>query len=278
MRFFAQKGDASASRRRARLWTQRLKTAGIYGGGFGVVLGIAVYGWMGGWFSVAGSFAMQKTVAASAAAGFKINDILVIGRQNTAPEELLAKLGMQKGDALFGVSLEGGQEKIAGISWVKSARVARRLPNTIAVTIEERKPAALWQYRKKLSVIDIDGHVLTEENLDGWKHLPLVVGEHAPQDVAALLGLLHAEPDIAGALAAAVRIGNRRWDLRLKNGLLVKLPEKDVELALRQLARMDKTENMLARDVSHIDLRIAGKLVVEPNPAPPDAPKDNEQI
>lgn len=276
MRFFGQKGDASASRRRARLWVQRLKTAGIYGGGFGVILGIAVYGWMGGWFSAAGSFAAQKAVSASAAAGFKINEILVIGRSNTAPEELLSRLGMQKGDALFGVSIAEGQEKIAAISWIKTASVARRLPDTIAVTIEERKPAALWQYRKKLSVIDIEGHVLTEQNLDSWKHLPLVVGEHAPQDVATLLGLLHAEPDIAEELAAAIRIGNRRWDLRLKNGLLVKLPEKDVELALRQLARLDDTDNILARDVGHIDLRIAGKLVVEPNPAPPA--KDNEQI
>lgn len=277
MKLFGKKGDASAARRRTRLWIQRLKTAGVYGGGAGAVIGLLVYAWLGGWFSAAGSFAVQKSVDITASAGFKINDILVVGRRHTAPEELLSRLGMQAGDPLFGVSIAGGQNAIAQIPWIRNVTVARRLPGTIVVTIEERQPAALWQYQKKLSLIDASGHVLSESNLDGWRHLPLVVGEHAPQDAAALLGLLHAEPVIAEKLAAAVRIGNRRWDLRLKNGVLVKLPEKDVELALRRLATLGDGENgLLARDVRHIDLRIAGKLVVEP--VPDTAAKDNKQI
>lgn len=264
MKFFGKKGDASASRRRARLWVQRLKTGALYGGGAGALLGLIVYGWLGGWFSAAGSFAMQKTIEVSAAAGFKVRDILVVGRKNTAPEELLAQLGIRAGDPLFGVSIADGQEKIADIPWVAETTVARRLPDTIVVTVRERAPAALWQYRKKLSLIDTEGHVLSENNLDSWRHLPLVVGEHAPQDVAKLLGLLHAEPEIADQLAAAIRIGNRRWDLRLKSGVLVRLPENDVEFALRQLATMGADGGLLARNVKHIDLRLAGKTVVEP--------------
>jgi cell division protein FtsQ len=264
MKFFGKKGDASASRRRARLWVQRLKAGALYGGGAGAVIGLFVYAWIGGLFSLAGSFALQKTVDISAAAGFKVSDILVVGRKNTAPEELLAHLGISAGDPLFGVSIADGQSAIADIPWAADVTVARRLPGTVVVTIRERTPAALWQYQKKLSLIDAEGHVLSESNLDSWRHLPLVVGEHAPQDVAKLLGLLHAEPEIAQQLAAAVRIGSRRWDLRLKNGVLVKLPENDVELALRRLALMGTEEGLLARGVKHIDMRLAGKIAVEP--------------
>ncbi|MFN7113776.1 MAG: cell division protein FtsQ/DivIB [Alphaproteobacteria bacterium] len=264
MKFFGKKGDASASRRRARLWVQRLKAGALYGGGAGAVVGLFVYAWIGGWFSIASSFAVQKTVDISAAAGFKVSDILVVGRRNTAPEELLTRLGISAGDPLFGVSIAKGQTAIADIPWVAEATVARRLPGTVVVTIRERAPAALWQYQKKLSLIDVSGHVLTDRNLDSWRHLPLVVGEHAPQDVATLLGLLHAEPEIAQQLAAAVRIGSRRWDLRLKNGVLVKLPENDVELALRRLALMGTGDGLLARNVKHIDLRLAGRTAIEP--------------
>lgn len=267
MKFFGKKGDASASRRRARLWVQRLKAGALYGGGAGAVLGLVVYAWLGGWFSLAAQIAAQKTVESAASAGFKVTDIIVIGRKNTAPEELLARLGIAAGDPLFGVSIAAGQKAIADIPWVAEASVARRLPGTIAVTIRERQPAALWQYQKKLSLIDAQGHVLSESNLDSWRHLPLVVGEHAPQDVAKLLGLLHAEPEIAQQLSAAVRIGNRRWDLRLKNGALVKLPEKDVELALRRLALMGAEGGLLSRSVKHIDMRLAGKITVEPEDA-----------
>jgi cell division protein FtsQ len=267
MKFFGKKGDASASRRRARLWVQRLKAGALYGGGAGALVGLFVYAFIGGWFSAAGSFAVQKTVNITAAAGFKVGDILVIGRRNTAPEELLAQLGIKAGDPLFGISIAAGQAKIADIPWVADVTVSRRLPDTIVVTVRERQPAALWQYREKLSLIDAEGTVLSERNLDSWRHLPLVVGEHAPQDVAKLLGLLHAEPEIAQQLSAAVRIGNRRWDLRLKSGVLVKLPETDVEFALRRLATMGAADGLLARNVKHIDLRLAGKTVVEPEEA-----------
>lgn len=242
-----------------------MRSIALWGGGASALLGLIAWAWVSGMFSAAGSFAVQKTISASASAGFKINDILVVGRINAPREELLSRLNMQAGDPMFGVSIAESQAAVAGISWAEEATVARRLPDTIVVTLKERRPAALWQYQQKLSLIDASGHVLSEHDLDRWRHLPLVVGEYAAHDVTALLGLLQAEPDIAQELSAAVRIGNRRWDLRLKNGVLVKLPENDVELALRRLAALQKEGDLMARDIRHIDMRIDGKLVVEAN-------------
>lgn len=268
MKFLKFKRGASGSRRSNRLWLGRVRSIALWGGGASALLGLIVWAWIAGMFSAAGTYAVQKTIAATSSAGFKINDISVVGRINTPREELLARLNMQAGDAMFDVSVEESQAAIADISWVQEATVARRLPDTIVVMLKERTPAALWQYRKKITLIDAAGHVLSEHDLDRWRHLPLVVGEYAAHDVTALLGLLQAEPDIAQELSAAVRIGNRRWDLRLKNGVLVKLPENDVELALRQLAALKKTGDLMARDIRHIDMRIDGKLVVEANEPP----------
>lgn len=240
-----------------------MRSIALWGGGTCALLGLVVWAWVAGVFGMAGSYAAQKTIAATTAAGFKINDISVVGRLNTPREELLARLNMQAGDPMFAVSIADSQAAIAEISWVREATVARRLPDTIVVTLQERIPAALWQYRQKLSLIDAEGHVLAEHDLDRWRHLPLVVGEHAAHDVATLLGWLQAEPEIAKDLSAAVRIGNRRWDLRLKNGVLVKLPENNVELALRRLSTLGKGSDLMARDIRHIDMRIDGKLVVE---------------
>lgn len=265
MTFSFFKRGAPGSRRSTRLWLQRLRSFALLGGGGFALVALVIWAWMSGMFGAAGSFAAQKTLNATASAGFKINEILVIGRENAAPEDLLTRLGMKAGDPLLGVSITDGQAAIADIPWVKNVTVARRLPDTIVVTLQERKPAALWQYKQKLSLIDAEGHVLSEQNLDRFRNLPLVVGEYAAHDVTALLGLLQAEPEIAGDLAAAVRIGNRRWDLRLKNGVIVKLPENNVELALRRLAEFRKSGDLMTRDIRNIDMRIDGKLVVEPN-------------
>jgi len=147
---------------------------------------------------------------------------------------------------------------------VKDVSVTRRLPATIVVEITERVPAALWQYQKKISVIDLSGRALTSKNLEAYKSLPLVVGEDAPLHIAGFLALMQAEPDVARELASAVRVGGRRWDLRLKNGLLVKLPEQDTELALRKLASQQVKNGLFGKDILAVDLRIPDQMVVEP--------------
>lgn len=263
MKFF-WKRRTSGSRRHARLWAQQLKTIGLFGGGFLALTGLLLWAWLSGAILSAGSWIHDKTLSVTAAAGFTVDEILVTGRSRIAPEDLLARLNIHVGDPIFDVSIAEGQQKIAESSWIDSVTVSRRLPDTIVVAIKERQPAALWQYQKKISLIDAQGYVLSQDNLDTYNDLPLVVGEHAPENVLALLGLLRAEPEIAEMLTAAVRVGNRRWDLQLQNGLLVKLPEENVELALRKLALSHKNKNLLERDLKQIDLRIPEKLVIEP--------------
>jgi len=270
MKFF-WKRRTSGSRRHARLWAQQLKTIGLFGGGFVGVIALLLWAWLSGAILSAGSWIHDKTLTVTAAAGFTVDEILVMGRNRVPAEDLLARLNIETGAPMFDAAIAEGQRNIAESSWIDSVTVSRRLPGTIVVAIQERRPAALWQYQKKISLIDAKGHVLSHENLDAYNDLPLVVGEHAPENVMTLLGLLRAEPEIADMLAAAVRVGNRRWDLRLQNGLLIKLPEENVELALRKLALSHKNNNLLARDLKQIDLRIPEKLVVEPAPRAEDA-------
>lgn len=268
---FLFKRRTSGSRRHARLWAQKLKTIGFFGGGFVVVIGLLLWAWLSGAIISAGSWIHDKTLTTTAAAGFTVDEILVTGRERIAPDDLLARLNIRVGAPIFDVSIAEGQQKIAESSWVDSVTVSRRLPDTIVVNIKERQPAALWQYQKKITLIDAAGHVLAHDNLDTYNDLPLVVGEHAAENVLTLLGLLRAEPEIAAMLTAAVRVGNRRWDLKLQNGLLVKLPEDNVELALRKLALSHKNNSLLERDLKQIDLRIPEKLVVEPMERAADA-------
>jgi cell division protein FtsQ len=265
LKFFArQKSSDSRVRRSNRLQWLRLRKIGIYTA-FIALLGAGAYtGHQSGSFKKISDWVSTQTLAYSKRAGFKVNDILVTGRVHIPAEELLAHFSIKQNMPIFGVSILDAQKSLAGISWVKSVSVSRRLPDQILVELTERTPAALWQYQKKISVIDQEGAVLTSDNLDVWQKLPLVVGEDAPQHVAELLTLLQAEPAVAKILTAAVRVEGRRWDLRLNNGIAVKLPERDMELALRQLVTLDETKHLLGRDIVAIDMRQPEKIMVTP--------------
>ena len=264
MKFLNWRG-APLSRRSARVWMLRLRTCGIVLGVVGLTGGAGYYGWTRLPFALVSSWVSEKTLTTTAAAGFHVNEILVTGRKRISQDDLLARLNVHYGDPIFGVNVTAARDQLAEISWVKDISVTRRLPDKIVVQLKERAPAALWQYQKKLSVIDADGRTLASKDLGEFQSLPLVVGEDAPEHAAALLRMLAAEPAVMQQLSSAVRVGSRRWDLRLKNGINVKLPEAEAELALARLAA--ESDGLLTKNIVSIDLRLPEQITVQPGPA-----------
>lgn len=228
--------------------------------------------WIGSWFVMSG--AMERTEDrinmavnnTTAGWGFQVRNIMVDGRHYTDADTLKAMVNMEKGDPIFSFHPAEAQKMIERISWVKAAHVERRLPDTIYIKLEERRPMALWQRNKKLSLIDSEGVVLTDHNLAPWKNLMIVVGDDAPHKAAELLQMLEAEPVIEERVEAATLISGRRWDLKLKSGADVKLPEDELGLALRKLAINHEEEALLDKDVLSIDVREEGRITVRTKP------------
>jgi cell division protein FtsQ len=264
LRFFKKKSEDSRSRRSTRLQILRLREFALLAILLSAAGALGFAGYHNDAFKKFNASVTVKTLAYTANAGFKVKDILVTGRTQISSDELLSRLSIKENMPIFGVDIAAAQKSLTDITWVKSVSISRRLPDKIVIDLQERKPVALWQYRKKLSVIDQEGVVLTSEGLNAWQQLPLVVGEDAPKHVMELLGLLNAEPAVASQLISATRVGGRRWDLHLKNGISVKLPEQDSELALRTLAAEEEQKNILGRNIVSIDLRQPEKMVVTP--------------
>jgi cell division protein FtsQ len=262
--FFKKKSDDSRSRRSSRLRMLQVRGFALLAVALAAVAAIGFAGYQGDSFKKFGDRVTAQALEYTADAGFKVKNILVTGRAQIPSDELLAHLSIKKDMPVFGVDIAGAQKSLTAISWVKDVSISRRLPDTIVVALQERAPMALWQYQKKISLIDQEGVVLASSGLSAWQQLPLIVGEDAARHVMELTALLNAEPAVAGALVSAAWVGKRRWDLRLKNGISVKLPEQDVELALRRLAALDEQKKILDRTIAGIDLRQPEKVVIKP--------------
>lgn len=259
-----RKRETHGSRRSARMGLLRLKRFGVFIVAAAAIAGGAFYTHKTNSFGRALQWTSDRALQASADAGFRVNEILVTGRARVPQEELLQHLGVRHGMPVFGIDIDAARESLAAVSWIKTAAVSRRLPDKIVVAIEERQPAALWQWQKKLSLIDAEGNVLGTQRLGSYADLPLVVGEDARFHVVEVTALLRAEPVVARHVESAVRVGKRRWDLHLKGGLVVRLPERDTELAMSRLARAQISGGILAKDISSIDLRMPDRIVVGP--------------
>ena len=218
-------------------------------------------------------YAADRMLDCTARFGLVVNDVRVEGRETTDPETILTALGAGPGTPILAVSPKRAKEQLEALPWVGSAVVERRLPDTLYVRLVERKPLALWQHSGKIELIDREGAVIPVSHLDRFAKLPLVVGDNAASHAAELLDILATEPDLAARVSAAIRVGDRRWNLRIDNAIDVLLPADSPASAWAQLANLERSSAILKRDVQVVDVRLPDRLVVRVNPeAPKEAP------
>jgi cell division protein FtsQ len=210
-------------------------------------------------------------IGRTAALGLRVDEIRVEGRATTDRATILAALGAGPGTPILAVDPARAERRLEALPWVSSAMIERRLPDAVYVRLVERRPMALWQHDGKLQLIDDTGSVIAVSRLDRFAKLPLVVGPDAASHAARLLAMLANEPDLAARITAAVRIGGRRWNLRLDGRIDVLLPTDDPAAAWAALAHLERSSAILDREVEAIDLRLPDRLVVRLVPQSPKA-------
>ncbi|MEA1938529.1 MAG: FtsQ-type POTRA domain-containing protein [Pseudomonadota bacterium] len=212
-----------------------------------------------------------------AASGLRINNVLVKGRMNMAPEPILEALGVTRGDSILSFDPVMACEALEALPWIKRARVERRLPDTVFVELVERAPLALWQKDGRFALVDTEGTIVTDKGLEAFAWLPVIIGENAPSHAPDFLPILAAEQLIAERMSVATLVAPRRWVLTLNNGMRIKLPADNVGYALRQLARFQADDAIFERDAVAIDFRIGDRLVFETRADPKTPPEEKGQ-
>jgi len=196
------------------------------------------------------------------AAGFRITGVAINGRKQLTQDEILAIGGVNGHSSLLFLDAAVVRSKLMANPWIADATVLKFYPGTLQIDVTERSPFALWQQDGKVSVIAEDGAVLEPYVIRRFASLPLVVGKGAETHARDFLALLDRYPQIRPLVRAAVFVGERRWNLRLKNGLDIRLPEQDVGLALATLSKLDKEDKLFTRDITAIDARLPDRLTV----------------
>ncbi|WP_428375641.1 cell division protein FtsQ/DivIB [Lichenicoccus sp.] len=197
--------------------------------------------------------------------GLRVNEIVVLGRNMQPEASVLEALGVTRGDPLLGFSVEQARRRIDRLAFVEHATVERRLPGTVLVQLVERRPFAVWQNQGRFVLIDRGGQVVAQQGMNGkdaeaFAQLPLVVGSGAPAAAADLIDALDGQPAVRSRVVAAVRVGQRRWNLTLRSGADVLLPEGEEVPALARLALLEAHLHLLERPLVNIDLRLPDRL------------------
>lgn len=256
---------------RLRLWARRARrfaAPAALGALLLAAFAAGLLAWRSGLPARLAATAAERLVAAAAAQGLVVGRVTLEGRVHAEAAEILAASGLALGQPMLGISPEAVRARLEALPWVERAAVQRRFPDHVHLVIEERTPFALWQHRGRFALIDRSGRVIVQDRVERFAHLPQVVGEGAAAEAAALLDLLARHPEVERRVLAAVRVGGRRWNLRLASGADVLLPEGHEAAALERLMALHRETQLLDRQLALVDLRLPDRLVLRPA-APP---------
>jgi cell division protein FtsQ len=208
-------------------------------------------------------------------AGFRITAVAINGRKQLTQDEVLAIGGVNGRSSLLFLDAATVRDKLKANPWIGEATVLKLYPGQIQIDIVERSAFALWQNDGRLAVIADDGAVLEPYLSRRFISLPLVVGKGADTRARDFLALLDRYPQVKSQTKAAIFVGERRWNLRLKDGLDIRLPEHDVGNALAALSKLDKEDRLFSRDIVAIDMRLQDRMTVQLSE---DAAKAREEL
>ena len=205
---------------------------------------------------------LQNTfIELSALCGFKLNNIIIQGRENFDIKDFLSQLNADNNTPIFSIDLAEIKQVIESNDWIKAAAVYRKLPNTLQIKVIERTPVALWQYNKQISLIDEEGYFMKGDP-SKFHNFPHFIGQSANVYAASLIETLKQKPSLFRAIRYIIRLGNRRWDFVLKNDIIIKMPEDNFDKALEYLDAK-YMQGKLTDHIKVLDLRDNQKYYIE---------------
>ncbi len=256
-----------AVRSRLRAFLRRLDAVAVprTGPGTSLAVGFIVAGWFYG--SVVAGTASTLVSGIGASVGLQAEDIVLTGQVETSEQDLITALGLFDRNSLLGFDAADARARLMALPWVKDVAIRKLYPGKLTVALAEKRAAAVWQHNDRLTVVEQSGKLIAKFGIadllnNRFAHLPHLVGEGASQSASKILPLVADYPELAGRVASYSRVADRRWDLELANGMLVKLPESGMQQSLTQLAQLATDDRLLERQINVIDMRLKDRIVL----------------
>ncbi|WP_341760339.1 cell division protein FtsQ/DivIB [Candidatus Endowatersipora endosymbiont of Watersipora subatra] len=201
----------------------------------------------------------------------EVKDIVISGQIETQEVDIINALRLEESKKNLGFDLISARRRVRSLPWIKDVILRKIYPSTLLVMISEYKAVAVWQTDKKMTIVRKSGDVITSFGISELHHhrfsyLPYLMGEGAAKTASEILPILNRYPCIANRAVTYQRIADRRWDVLLKNGLQILLPEQNCSRALAKIAHLQLLWSILDRDLDVIDARLAGRIILRLSP------------
>ena len=192
---------------------------------------------------------------------YKINDL-----NNIEKNDIIKIITPHLNTSIFLVPLEDISNLILENNWVKKVKIKIDYKNTIFIEILEFEPIGIYNFNNRNYFFNSEGNIIDYKNSnDHSKNLIIFTGQSSTSNASLLLDTIKLiKNDFKNKIIQANYIADRRWDLFLENGILIKLSEKKIKQSIENYLKLSNNFNYndLA-DIKAIDFRDSRKAIIE---------------
>ena len=198
--------------------------------------------------------------------GFHLQNIYITGNKNLQKVDILNIINDKKYKTIFDFNLIKIHNKLLLNEWIETVKIERILPSSIKIQIIEKKPLAIWQTKLGNKLITEDGSIISNANVTAFKDsLPIIIGEGANKNAFIILQILRKNPDLYNNVWSISYINKRRWNVHLKQGLIVLLPRKKIHTAWTKIDFLQRKYKILDIGLTEIDIRNQDQIFAKVN-------------
>ena len=146
---------------------------------------------------------------------------------------------------------------------IKKFIITKTSNNLITIKIEEKNIIGLLKIENNDYLIDEFNNIIETKITPNLFHLPVFIGKNSNKSASFILNLIK-ESDINLNYLSFSFVDQRRWNISLKNGVKILLPETKVLDTLKLLNKVVSKHDILNGNFIEIDLRIYGKYFLKP--------------
>ena len=95
--------------------------------------------------------------------------------------------------------------------------------------------------------------------------LPIIIGEGANKNAFIILQILRKNPDLYNDVWSISYINKRRWNVHLKQGVIVLLPKKQIHAAWTKIDFLQRKYKILDIGLTEIDIRNQDQIFAKIN-------------
>lgn len=203
-------------------------------------------------FSKIQGYATDLSISTAKLADIRIHKIYISGNHALSKKDIANIAHLYKGRFMVYVSPHKIRKSLEQQPWIKHVCVIEKLPHTIYIDVMEYKPFVLLAYKKEYFLVDEEGCIFTKAH--DISNLIVISGRNAVYNLSLVRKILYSKN--AKLVKAMQYIGERRWNIVLKSGITVKLPEENPYIAWQYLLQ----SKLLYSNAKEIDLRLSDKI------------------